>query len=75
VPFLLATPLEEQSSSSSLKFKVNACRVKQAYLKASLNSPWRLLHNLHAYLNRMSFFDDFPALDIANILGHSNHVT
>ena len=49
--------------------------MKQAYLKASLNSPWRLLHNLHAYLNRMSFFDDFPALDIANILGHSNHVT
>ena len=23
----------------------------------------------------MSFFDDFPALNIASILGHTNHVT
>lgn len=30
----LVTPLEDQSSSSSLKFKVNACRVNQASIKA-----------------------------------------
>jgi len=31
---LLVTPLEEQSHSSSLSFKVNVCRVKQASIKA-----------------------------------------
>jgi len=31
---LLVTPLEEWSPISSLKLKVNACRVKQAFVKA-----------------------------------------
>ena len=30
----LATTLEERSPSSSLNFKINACRLKQATLKA-----------------------------------------
>ena len=30
---------------------------------------------MHVYLNRMSFFDDFPALDIVRIPGRPKHLT
>ena len=46
----MATPFEERSPSSSLNFKVNACRVKQAFVKAisfTLATPMSLTTQQH----------------------------